>query len=175
MAPQRWRWLCCLALFLPTMICDQIYIYIIDRCDHLGLGCGPHSQTYRHFGEPLMSSNSKKPWPGCGICSMCMHDYFVCPNFICVCWILYCFPRIHGKPDLVTIGTNHVGKKVITGKSKNLEKSAEYPIQFGLAIATLIRPTDGPARSPDWVDGSVHVFCFFNVLLLRCVALYMFC
>ena len=58
--------------------------------------------------------------------------------------------RIHGKSNLVTIGVSKSGKKVVSGKNRNLKQSAEYPIQFGLAIAALITPRDRPTSLPDW-------------------------
>ena len=53
----------------------------------------------------------------------------------------------------MTVALNKSGKKVINGRGKSLKHSAEYPIQFGYAIAALIAPFGTPSRSLDqgWV------------------------
>lgn len=53
--------------------------------------------------------------------------------------------RIHGRYDLVTVAVDAVtGKKTVTGNMKNLKKSAAYPLQFGLALASIVSPRGEP-------------------------------
>ena len=41
------------------------------------------------------------------------------------------------------------GVKKVNGKAKALKKSGEYPLQFGLAVASLISPNGQPPSSAD--------------------------
>lgn len=58
--------------------------------------------------------------------------------------------RIHGKDNkLVDVKVSKDGKKSINGIPKQLRTSANYPVQFGLAVASLIRPYGDPDPSPE--------------------------
>ena len=51
---------------------------------------------------------------------------------------------------LVTHSINKkIGKRQVTGNKTNLSKSAEYPVQFGLAVAALIGPHGVPESTPE--------------------------
>ena len=59
-------------------------------------------------------------------------------------------PRIHGSQELVDVVVDKTtGKKKVNGKSKALKRSGEYPLQFGLAIGSLLLPTGPPAPTVD--------------------------
>ena len=41
------------------------------------------------------------------------------------------------------------GEAQVTGQKGSLAKSANYPLQFGLAVAGLVRPTGYPLANPE--------------------------
>ena len=59
--------------------------------------------------------------------------------------------RIHGNSKLVEVNVDQSsGVKKVNGKAKQLKRSGEYPLKFGLALAALLAPTDSPSSSLDW-------------------------
>ena len=71
-----------------------------------------------------------------------------------------------GQLELVKHTISKDGRRQVTGQKKNLEISANYPIQFGLAVAGLIAPYGSPKRSP--VTGiDISNILFHSLMLVR--------
>ena len=56
---------------------------------------------------------------------------------------------MHGKQELVNIGVSKSGTKTVNGKPSSLKVSANYTVEFGLAVANLINPYGAPNPKPD--------------------------